>query len=706
LDVKGNHSGLYRAGALVAAMGCLATLQAPVAATSAVMAADKRLDKPVSARVMDVPLKTWLEQLGRATGVTLRTAPEYEDRSLTVRVANMPLRDVMDALASLYGDLWHTSKQQDGPAYTLESAFARRQRQWLLLLTYRQTLEKELTRTIQENAERGPQPWQYAGGAFETDADRAHFLAELKARGELITALGPGAIGYLLRGGTVRFRATDVEGKLGEAFWRFLETHAMPASTGWKPETRASAWIQFTAEPYSLSEHAYGLPLRRVMFVIGVPGGRTSAYGLVVHPDEFAVRLRGELAAAQRQELQAPQERRTRGGEALQRRLSPGLKLTAGTPATRSELLVALAESANLNLLSDSYLKPPIPAPAVIGNTVEEALSSICDTYNASWRVEHEGILVRSAWWWIDDMHEPPASAVAQWQAALAERGFLTLDETSRISALSPEQQQRLRLRLPETHIASNPWLQLYSRLDPSQRRAALSPQGLELWKVPEARRFDLTRRDPVNNPFTGVQRVEEALDSGNATLLIDTNTRLNDRPAVLIRMKPLPDRAGHIRGVSQQNTLPLPYREPTLVGRDAPLPPLMDLEGRSHTLAEFRGKPLVVTFFAPGCEECSVVAPRLEKEYWQKLRDHGLRVVGISTAAPGDAIGGTRDFIAKNGITYPVFLDGDGKAAAAFGVRALPTNIVIDSGGKLRWMAPGMDLAGIDKALPIVTTK
>ena len=101
----------------------------------------------------------------------------------------------------------------------------------------------------------------------------------------------------------------------------------------------------------------------------------------------------------------------------------------------------------------------------------EQTLSVVCDLYDCFWRVERSTILVRSRYWWLDDPAEPPATAVARWQATLETSGFLGLEEAARIAALSPEQQVRLALRIPEAPSASGPHLRLYASLSPTAQQ-------------------------------------------------------------------------------------------------------------------------------------------------------------------------------------------------------------------------------------------
>jgi hypothetical protein len=95
-----------------------------VRAVAMPLSEDARLRQPVSARLSDAPLASCLADLGRQTGVALRASPGYEDRAVTLRVTEAPLGELMDGIASLYGDRWRVQKRSGVPEYLLDPYFA------------------------------------------------------------------------------------------------------------------------------------------------------------------------------------------------------------------------------------------------------------------------------------------------------------------------------------------------------------------------------------------------------------------------------------------------------------------------------------------------------------------------------------------------------------------------------------------------------
>jgi peroxiredoxin len=105
----------------------------------------------------------------------------------------------------------------------------------------------------------------------------------------------------------------------------------------------------------------------------------------------------------------------------------------------------------------------------------------------------------------------------------------------------------------------------------------------------------------------------------------------------------------------------------------------LTDLEGKSWTLSELRGKVVVVNFWATWCPPCRKEMPDLEALY-NRFKSEGLVVLAISDEDAAKV----RPFSAEHQVTYPVLLDPGRKVNDLFQVEGIPKTFVYDRGGKL----------------------
>jgi peroxiredoxin len=145
---------------------------------------------------------------------------------------------------------------------------------------------------------------------------------------------------------------------------------------------------------------------------------------------------------------------------------------------------------------------------------------------------------------------------------------------------------------------------------------------------------------------------------------------------------------------------LPTPPGGPRL---GAPAPPLAvrTLDGKPAGLADFRGKVVLLNWFASWCPACHAEAPRLE-EFWDQYRDRGLVVVGIDNGEqPGaDRPALARAFASRHGLTYPLWIDAEDRSLETYGGDGFPTNALVDRDGTLRYAASGFDEATLSRLL------
>lgn len=103
-------------------------------------------------------------------------------------------------------------------------------------------------------------------------------------------------------------------------------------------------------------------------------------------------------------------------------------------------------------------------------------------------------------------------------------------------------------------------------------------------------------------------------------------------------------------------------------------------------SLSEFRGRYVLVNFWASWCVPCKDEAPLLERA-WRLYRDKGLVVVGVNIQ---DLESEARKFLAQTGATYPNVRDGDGTVNRTYGITGVPETFFIDKQGRVVKKFPG----------------
>lgn len=130
------------------------------------------------------------------------------------------------------------------------------------------------------------------------------------------------------------------------------------------------------------------------------------------------------------------------------------------------------------------------------------------------------------------------------------------------------------------------------------------------------------------------------------------------------------------------------------LVGNPAPSFVGKGLDKDTISLADYKGKVVVLDFWATWCGPCVAAMPHIQKLH-EKYADQGLVVIGMNHDRPND-IEKIRKFMKDKGVTFTQFLDHDNAAGAAYQVTGIPTTVIIDRKGVVQAIhvgfAPGTE--------------
>eukprot|EP01037_Dinobryon_pediforme_P012905 gene12905-13006_t len=177
---------------------------------------------------------------------------------------------------------------------------------------------------------------------------------------------------------------------------------------------------------------------------------------------------------------------------------------------------------------------------------------------------------------------------------------------------------------------------------------------------------------------------------AGGATLAVGAVAR---KPAAQTILSPKPEPAVRLRGMEG-----LTLVEPAVAAVD---PGFTDVDGAPVSLAQLKGKGLVLNLWATWCVPCVAEMPALDA-LAEVLAKDGIMVMPLSSDRGGAAV--VRKFYAAHSIGHlGIWLDPRGTAARAWGARGLPTTIIVDREGRERARLEGGAEWAADDAVAMI---
>ncbi|WP_427337747.1 TlpA disulfide reductase family protein [Caloranaerobacter sp. DY30410] len=125
----------------------------------------------------------------------------------------------------------------------------------------------------------------------------------------------------------------------------------------------------------------------------------------------------------------------------------------------------------------------------------------------------------------------------------------------------------------------------------------------------------------------------------------------------------------------------------PMQIGSIAPEFTLETLEGKMVSLEDYRGKIVLINFWATWCPYCVKEMPDLNRLYLEN-KDDNFVVLGIDVAENKSKV---ENFVKEGGYEFPILLDKTGKVAQNYLVSGLPMSVMIDEKGRIRALHLGM---------------
>jgi peroxiredoxin len=112
----------------------------------------------------------------------------------------------------------------------------------------------------------------------------------------------------------------------------------------------------------------------------------------------------------------------------------------------------------------------------------------------------------------------------------------------------------------------------------------------------------------------------------------------------------------------------------------------LTDIDGNTHRLSDYRGKVLIINFWATWCPPCREEMPSMDRA-WEMLKEEGILMLAVNVGEDEDSI---FQFTANYPVGFPLLMDRDSKVVGEWPIRGLPTTFVVDPQGRLAYRAIG----------------
>ncbi|WP_150284908.1 thiol-disulfide oxidoreductase ResA [Rummeliibacillus sp. TYF-LIM-RU47] len=121
-------------------------------------------------------------------------------------------------------------------------------------------------------------------------------------------------------------------------------------------------------------------------------------------------------------------------------------------------------------------------------------------------------------------------------------------------------------------------------------------------------------------------------------------------------------------------------------VGDDAPNFSLVDLNGKTHKLSDYKGQGVLLNFWGTWCKPCKKEMPAINDQY-KEFKDQGIQILGINIAQSELEVASFTD---KLGVEFPIVIDKTRSVMRAYNVDPLPATILINKDGKIENIITG----------------
>lgn len=113
-------------------------------------------------------------------------------------------------------------------------------------------------------------------------------------------------------------------------------------------------------------------------------------------------------------------------------------------------------------------------------------------------------------------------------------------------------------------------------------------------------------------------------------------------------------------------------------IGDKAPDFVLTDMEGNKHQLSDYKGQGVFLNFWGTWCKPCEKEMPYMNNQY-KVYKDQGVEILAVNVGEPDFLI---NNFVKKHELVFPILKDKNKEVLGLYGIKPLPTTILINPEG------------------------
>nr|WP_316047489.1 thiol-disulfide oxidoreductase ResA [Planococcus glaciei] len=120
--------------------------------------------------------------------------------------------------------------------------------------------------------------------------------------------------------------------------------------------------------------------------------------------------------------------------------------------------------------------------------------------------------------------------------------------------------------------------------------------------------------------------------------------------------------------------------------GDKAPDFSLVDLEGNTHKLSDYKGQGVFLNFWGTWCKPCAKEMPAMDRQY-EQFKDQGVQVLAVNIAQSEFEV---QNFADQYKLSFPVVIDKTKSVMTAYNIIPLPTTVLVNPEGEIERVVTG----------------